>query len=89
MKKFRILSICTLTVFLAACNGSSDSDGDNTPPKPTTGDMAISSVDEFNQEVLSKGVIDANQTVTVTLPSNNNTLVIKKDLTVKGNLVIK
>ncbi|MGR5127952.1 hypothetical protein [Photobacterium swingsii] len=89
MKNFRTLSICTLTVFLAACNGSSDNDGDDTPPNPTTGEISISSVEEFNQEILTKGVIGADQMVTVTLPINNNTLAINKDLTVKGDLIIK
>ncbi|KPA54011.1 hypothetical protein VT25_02930 [Photobacterium leiognathi subsp. mandapamensis] len=77
------------TLLLLGCNGSS-SDSPTPPPEPPVEeqDKTFTSVDNFDEYITENGAIKEDQTITLEL-ADGETYVLNKDLTVKGNLIIK
>ncbi|GAA04527.1 hypothetical protein [Photobacterium leiognathi] len=85
------------TLILVGCNGSSSDSTTTTPTEPPIDppieepvekDKTFTSVDSFDKYIAENGEIKADQTITLEL-ADGEAYVLNKDLTVKGNLIIK
>ncbi|KJF89582.1 hypothetical protein [Photobacterium leiognathi] len=81
------------TLILVGCNGSSSDSTTTTPTEPPIEDSVgkdktFTSVDSFDKYIAENGEIKADQTITLEL-ADGEAYVLNKDLTVKGNLIIK
>ena len=74
------------TLLLVGCNGSS-SDSATTEPSVEK-DKTLTSVDSFDEYIAENVEIKEDQTITLDLP-DGEIYVLNKDLTIKGNLIIK
>ncbi|KJG38881.1 hypothetical protein UA32_06345 [Photobacterium angustum] len=77
------------TLLLVGCNGSSSESTTETPVEvPVEKDKTFSSVEGFDKYIAENGEIKEDQTITLDL-ADGETYVLNKDLTIKGNLIIK
>ncbi len=83
---------------LVACGGSSDSSnstGESSSGSDAivtvleTGGASVATIAEIESVLGNNSQITEEQSVTFVLPEDNQTLTLKTDLTVKGDLVIK
>ncbi|KJG02711.1 hypothetical protein C0W92_10900 [Photobacterium angustum] len=81
------------TLLLVGCNGSSSESTTTIPTEtpvevPVEKDKTFSSVEGFDKYIAENGEIKEDQTITLDL-ADGETYVLNKDLTIKGNLIIK
>ncbi len=74
------------TLLLVGCNGSS-SESTTTEPSVEK-DKTLTSVDSFDEYITENNEIKTDQNITLDI-ADGETYVLNKDLTIKGNLIIK
>ncbi|PSW57878.1 hypothetical protein [Photobacterium leiognathi] len=75
-------------LLLLGCNGSDSSDVNTEPTDKDAPEKTFTSVEDFIKAIEQNPVIEEGQTYTLDI-GDGETFVLNKDLTIKGNLIIK